>query len=102
MPRPSHLSIDNILRFLQLKSGPVFLDEISRGLHLKKNDRRPLLRMLDKLKNRGLIDEPRRGQFVSGQTAKASSAPQKQNRPGSAGTPDKFPQHKASSRDEIK
>jgi ribonuclease R len=101
MARPSHLSIDNILRFLQLKDGPIFLDEISRGLHLKKNDRRPLLRMLDKLKNRGLIDEPRRGQFISRQAGKGSS-PQKQNRSGSAGTTDKFSQHKATSRDEIK
>ena len=102
MPRPSHLSVDNILRFLQLKDGPVFLDDLSRGLHLKKGDRGPLLRMLEKLKKRGLILEPRRGQFVSRQSAKTTSNPSKQNRPASPETPDKFAQHKAASRDEIK
>jgi ribonuclease R len=102
MSRPSHLSIDNILRLLQLKDGPVNLDDLSRGLHLKKNDRRPLLRMLEKLKKRGLIQEPDRGQFVTRQSAKSTAPSQKQNRPAPAENPDEFVQHKASSRDEIK
>ncbi len=57
MPRPSHLSTDNILRFLQLRNDPVSLEELSRALHVKKGDRRPLLQMLAKLKTRGLVEE---------------------------------------------
>jgi ribonuclease R len=104
MPRPSHLSVDNILRFLQLKNGPVFLEDLSRGLHLKKNDRRPLLRMLEKLKKRGLIEEISHGRFLFRQSGKPSGGTQKQSRQpqASAETPDKFSQHKAVSRDEIK
>jgi ribonuclease R len=57
MPRPSHLSPDNILRFLQVRADPATLDDISRGLHLKRSDRHPLLKMLGKLKKRGAIKE---------------------------------------------
>jgi ribonuclease R len=104
MPRPSHLSVDNILRFLQLKNGPIFLEDLSRGLHLKKNDRRPLLRMLEKLKKRGLVEEISHGRFLFRQSGKSSTASQKQNRQPQASpeTQDKFAQHKAASRDEIK
>jgi ribonuclease R len=101
MPRPSHLSIDNILRFLQLKRGSVSLEELSRALHLKKNDRRPLLQMLEKLKKRGLIEELSQLRFLLRPSAKPAPS-EKQNRPGHADTPDKFPQHRATSRDEIK
>src|SRR5271170_1714198 len=106
MPRPSHLSVDNILRFLQLKNGPAFLEDLSRGLHLKKNDRRPLVRMLEKLKKRGLIEEISHGRFLFRLSGKPPTTSQKQNRPplapAPAGNPDKFAQHKAVSRDEIK
>src|ERR1700729_3994277 len=57
MARPSHLSPDNILRFLQVRTDPVSVDDISRGLHLKKSDYRPLLKMLVKLKKRGAVRE---------------------------------------------
>src|SRR5882757_1206513 len=57
MARPSHLSPDNILRFLQARSDPATLDDISRGLHLKRSDRNSLLKMLGKLKKRGAIRE---------------------------------------------
>ena len=57
MPRPSHLSLDNILRFLQLRNDPVSPKDLSRSLHLKRNDRRALLQMLEKLKKRGLVEE---------------------------------------------
>ena len=46
MPRPSHLSPDNILRFLQVRSEPASASEIVEGLHLKKTDNRPLFKML--------------------------------------------------------
>jgi len=40
MPLPSHLSPDNILRFLQIRSEPASTKEIAEGLHLKKTDSR--------------------------------------------------------------
>jgi hypothetical protein len=55
MPRPSHLSPDNILRFLQITSQPASASEISQGLYLKKADNRPLFKMLAKLKKRHAI-----------------------------------------------
>src|ERR1700723_306693 len=57
MPRPSHLSPDNILRFLQVRRDPASTDEIARGLRLSKADRRPLTKMLTSLKKRGAIGE---------------------------------------------
>jgi ribonuclease R len=102
MPRPSHLSIDNILRFLQLRSGPVFLDELSGGLQLRKDDRRRLLQMLQKLKKRGLVEEISHGRYLSSASRKAAGPVKNQNRPAPTETPEKFSQHKASSRDEVK
>ncbi len=57
MARPSHLSPDNILRFLQVRTDPASADDISRGLHLKRSDRNSLFKMLGKLKKRGVIRE---------------------------------------------
>src|SRR5580704_3728283 len=57
MARPSHLSPDNILHFLQVRTDPASVDDISRGLHLNKSDRRPLQKMLVKLKKRGTLRE---------------------------------------------
>jgi ribonuclease R len=101
MARPSQLSIDNILRFLQLRNNPVALEELSRSLHLKKNDRRPLLRMLEKLKKRGLVEELSHGRFLfckSPRPAVASDG----HKPPATEDADKTSQHKANSRDEIK
>src|SRR6202022_3010123 len=63
MPRPSHLSPDNILRFLQVRSEPASASEISQGLHLKKTDNRPLFKMLSKLRKRGAIEELPGGRY---------------------------------------
>src|SRR6266851_778397 len=63
MPRPSHLSPDNILRFLQVRSGPASTNEIAQGLHHKKTDNRPLFKMLSKLKKRGAIEELAGGRY---------------------------------------
>jgi hypothetical protein len=57
MPRPSHLSPDNILRFLQLRSEPASANQISQGLKLAKADTRFLFKMLSKLKKRRAIEE---------------------------------------------
>jgi ribonuclease R len=63
MPRPSHLSPDNILRFLQIRSAPASASEISQGLQLKKADTRPLFKMLSKLKERHAIEELPGGRY---------------------------------------
>jgi ribonuclease R len=63
MSRPSHLNPDDILRFLQVTSGPPTADDISRALHLKKADQRPLFKMLGKLKKRGAIEELRGNRY---------------------------------------
>src|SRR5438874_1016972 len=63
MSRPSHLSPDNILRFLQVRSAPASPGEIAHGLHLKKNDNRPLFKMLSKLKKRRAIEELPGGRY---------------------------------------
>src|SRR5260370_23476689 len=63
MPRPSHLSPDNILRFLQVRSEPASTNEIAQGLHLKKTDNRPLFKMLSKRKTRGAIEELAGGRY---------------------------------------
>jgi ribonuclease R len=101
MSRPAPLSIDNILRFLQLRSDSVTLDDLSRSLHLKKNDRRALLQMLDKLKKRGLVEEISRGRFLFRRSQKPKAASDHRNRPRPE-TSDQFPEHKAATRDEIK
>jgi ribonuclease R len=57
MNRPSQLSPDNILRFLQVTPEPATAQQIARGLRLNRSDQRPLHRMLSKLKKRGAIEE---------------------------------------------
>src|SRR5258705_2762105 len=63
MPRPSHLSPDNILRFLQVRSEPASASEIAQGLHLKKTDNRPLFNSLQKPRKRGAIEELPGGRY---------------------------------------
>src|SRR5437879_10166709 len=63
MPRPSQLSPNNILRFLQVRSVPVSTTDIARGLYLKKSDNRPLFKMLSKLKKRRAIEELPGGRY---------------------------------------
>src|SRR5260370_25006795 len=63
MQRPSHLSPDNILRFLQVRSERASASEIAQGLHLKKTDNRPLFKMLSKLRKRGAIEELPGGRY---------------------------------------
>jgi len=63
MPRPSQLSPDNILRFLQVRSAPASAEEIATALHLPKTDRRGLYKMLSKLKKRRAIEELPGGRY---------------------------------------
>lgn len=63
MPRPSELSPDNILRFPQVRREPASTNEIAGALHVGKADRKPLFRMLSKLKKRGLIEELPGGRY---------------------------------------
>jgi ribonuclease R len=100
MPRPSHLSIDDVRRFLQVRNDPVSLQDLSRSLRLKKNDRRPLLQMLEKLKKRGLVEELTHERFLFRQSPKPPAS--SDNHKPAAQPADKFPQRKISSRDEIK
>ena len=95
MPPTAHLSTDNILRFLQLRSDPVSLEDLSRGLQVKKNNRRPLLQMLVMLKKRGLVEELSHGRFLL-------RGSQREGAPATQAVPEKLAQHKAAPRDEIK
>src|SRR5207249_9869538 len=75
MPRPSHLSPDNILRFLQVRSAPASTAEISQGLHLRKSDNRSLFKMLSKLKKRRAIEELPGGRYRLPSRKSERSAP---------------------------
>ncbi|HEY4979976.1 MAG TPA: RNB domain-containing ribonuclease, partial [Candidatus Acidoferrum sp.] len=96
MSRPSPLSTDNILRFLQLRNDPVSIDELSRSLQVKKSKRHVLQQMLARLKKRGLVEELSHSRYLLRRKEKDSA-------PAAASpAPDNFPQHKAASRDEIR
>jgi ribonuclease R len=66
MPRSSHLSPDNILRFLQVRSEPASTAEIARGLNLTKSENRALFKMLSKLRKRRAIEELPGGRYRLG------------------------------------
>jgi ribonuclease R len=63
MSRTSNLSPENLLRFLQVKSTPASANDIARGLHLGKSDRRPLFKILTKLKKRNAVEELPGGRY---------------------------------------
>jgi ribonuclease R len=63
MSRPSHLSPDNILRFLQVTRDSASANEIGAGLHVGKNARKALFNLLVKLKKRGAIEELPGGRY---------------------------------------
>jgi len=101
MSRQSQLSPDNILRFLQLRSGPASLEDLSRSLQVRRSSRRALLQMLAKLKKRGLVEELSQGRFLLRQTTRPQQ-PSSNPRATLEAPAEKFPQQKAFSRDEIK
>ena len=49
--------------FCKLKANPLSANDISRGLHLGKSDRRPLFKILAKLKKRNAIEELPGGRY---------------------------------------
>lgn len=75
MASTSRLSIDNILRFLQLKNGPVSSSEISRGLGLKHSDTRSFVKLLEKLKKRRAIEALPGGRYRLAGRQPARNAP---------------------------
>src|SRR5271156_942218 len=74
MPRPSSLSPDNILRFLQVTGDSASANEIGAALHVGKAGRKPLFNMLMKLKKRGAIEELPGGRYrLAGRKGKEAS-----------------------------
>src|SRR6266403_993937 len=63
MPRPSHLSSDNILRFLQVRRDAASVDDIAAGLHTRRADRNALHKMLNTLKKRRAVEELPGGRY---------------------------------------
>src|SRR5580704_16336447 len=63
MSRPSSLSPDNILRFLQVTKDAASANEIAAALHVGKSERKPLFKQLVKLKKRGAIEEVPGGRY---------------------------------------
>jgi ribonuclease R len=63
MTRPSSLSPDNILRFLQVTKDAASANEIAAALHVGKSERKPLFKQLVKLKKRGAIEEVSEGRY---------------------------------------
>jgi ribonuclease R len=63
MTRTSQINPDNILLFLQVRREPASTEEIAAALHIRKADRRPLYKMLERLKKRRAIEELPGGQY---------------------------------------
>src|SRR5579883_3031081 len=57
MPPSAQLSVDNVLRFLQLTRDSASARDIAAGLKLKKSSQRALFKLLSRLKKRGAIEE---------------------------------------------
>src|SRR5215469_2093084 len=101
MPRPSQLSPDNILRFLQLRNSAVTFDDLSRSLQVKRSGRRALLQMIARLKKRGVVEELPHNRFVLRKSPRAEPTLDKP-KPAAAAAAEKFLQQKAASGDEIR
>jgi ribonuclease R len=101
MPRAVHVSVDDVLRFLQVRTDPVSFQELQKSFRLKNQHRRTLQKILDRLKKRGLIEQLAHDRFLLRRKQKADSnaAPRRgdANRVG-----DQFAERKAASREEIK
>ncbi len=64
MSGSSSLSVDNILRFLQLRAEGASFSDLQRGLRLRRSEQRPLAKILGKLKKRKAIVELADGRFA--------------------------------------
>jgi len=89
MPRPSQLSPDNILRFLQVRSAPASADEIAAALHMRRTERRALYQMLSKMTKRRAIEELPGGRYrLAGRRQERSGDGQPAHRAaGQSGSP---------------
>src|SRR2546425_3119103 len=99
MPRPLQLSPDNILRFRKVRGEPASTEQIARGLHLKKSDRRPLFKMLAKLKKRRAIEELPGRRYRLAARKPERDAPRERSQPGQTQQP---PRSVLAHREEIK
>jgi ribonuclease R len=99
MPRRPKPSTDNILRFLQLKTEPATIEDISRSLYFKKNQQHVLQQMLARLKKRGLVDELSPNRYLLKRRSQNAAMTPTTSQPS---TTEAFPQHKAVARDEIR
>jgi exoribonuclease R len=99
MARTSQINPDNILRFLQVRREPASTEEIAAALHVRKADRRPLYKMLERLKKRQAIEEVPGGRYrLSGRKSEGDAGgPASREQPRSAG-----PSAGIASRDEVK
>jgi len=83
MSRQASLSTDDVLRFLQVRETSHSPEEVLRSLHLPKSAHRPLLKLLARLKKRGLVEELSGSRFRfmrrnrSPQTAPPQPAPER-------------------------
>src|ERR1700675_3156095 len=64
MSGSSSLSVDNILRFLQLRGDAASFSDLQRGLRLRRSEQRPLAKILGKLQKRKAIVELPDGRFA--------------------------------------
>src|SRR5262252_7766626 len=85
MARNFSLSPDNILRFLQVRQDGASAAEIAQALHLSKSDRKPLFKMLSKLKKRNLIVEVAAGKYRL--KSKRAQSEERKAEPGQARKP---------------
>ena len=90
MPRQTSISTDDVLRFLQLRESGCTLEEIARSLRLPKSARRPLLKLLVRLKKKGLMEELPGSRFRllrKNRTSPPGPAGQSPQKPPSAARP---------------
>lgn len=85
MPRTSSLSLDNILRFLQVRREPASANEIGAALHVGKAARKALFNHLVKLKRRGAIEELPGGRYQLARRKGGEDTPGRATGPSPAG-----------------
>src|SRR5713226_10726613 len=98
MPRPSHLSSDNILRFLQVRRDAASVDDIAAGLHMRRADRHALHKMLNTLKKRRAVEELPGGRYRLAGRKEEERGGDGTGRTSSGGSPERG-QQKASAPD---
>lgn len=107
MTRISQVNPDNILRFLQVTRDAASANEIAGGLHLGKAERRPLFKMLVKLKKRGAIEELPGGRYrLAGRKGAEESSGKKAGAGGAGHGAERDTRHAtsgaAAARDEVR